>query len=54
MLVDCVSCADAEQMLNAEEERMRMRSATYEPGLYCEYQNKIFQIKVLNLVIFVN
>ena len=23
MLVDCGSCADAEQMLNAEEERMR-------------------------------
>ena len=26
MLVDCGSCADAEQMLNAEEERMRTKN----------------------------
>ena len=47
MLVDCGSCADAEQMLIAEEEWMHTenkgfletsgcRCATYEPGLFCE------------------
>ena len=58
-----MEAARVENILTAEEERiliesnrffidLQMRSVMYEPSLYCEYQNKIFQIMGLNLLNF--
>ena len=65
MLVDGGSCADAEQMLNAEEERMRTEnnrvllswgcaSKRMKQAAYIVISNQIFQIKALNSLNFVN
>ena len=58
MLLDCGSCADGEQMLNAEEERVRTENNSFLLTCGCGRQRMnqayIVNIKVLNLLIFVN